>query len=402
MKYSLSIVLLYLASLCATAQNWYVADIDTIKQSGYYNIQLDKRIIAVSNNANFLDIRINDTIGNEVPYFVRAQSPVRAVNEFISYDLENNTTKDSINTIVVRNENGENLSRFSIVIESAEVDKYVTIRGSNNLKQWYIVKKRENITYSGFKEGNNEILIVDFPQGNYKYYELTLTNNQSSPLQILKVGRFKNSNIYAQQTEIDLGTFIRKDSTDKKTYIRFPDLKYNYRLNKLTFYINSKAEYLRKAELNGKDYSIRFNLSSKGENTIVLNSTAISPEGVIVIDNKGNPPLVIDSIKAYALNRYLCAYLEEGQCYTLIIGNKDIAPSSDYDIKYFQDEIPEDLQIVKTSNFEKIEAATHSGEREKMWIEKPVFLWSIIILIGLFLSAICYKMIREMKKKEEK
>lgn len=401
MKYSLSIVLLYLASLCATAQSWYVADIDTIKQSGYYNIQLDKRIIAVSNNADFLDIRINDTIGNEVPYFVRAQSPVRAVNEFISYDLESNTTKDSINTIVVRNENGENLNRFSIVIESAEVDKYVTIRGSNNLKQWYIVKKRENITYSGFKEGNNEILIVDFPQGNYKYYELTLTNNQSSPLQILKVGRFKNSNIYAQQTEIDLGTFIRKDSTDKKTYIRFPNLEYNYRLNKLTFYINSKAEYLRKAELNGKDYSIRFNLSSKGENTVVLNSTAISPDGTIVIDNKGNPPLVIDSIKAYALNRYLCAYLEEGQCYRLIIGNKDIAPSSDYDIRYFQDEIPEDLQIVKTSNFEKIVVAAHSNEREKMWIEKPVFLWSIIILVGLFLSAICYKMIREMKKKEE-
>lgn len=401
MKYSLSIVLLYLVSLCATAQSWYVADIDTIKQSGYYNIQLDKRIIAVSNNADFLDIRINDTIGNEVPYFVRAQSPVRAVNEFISYDLESNITKDSINTIVVRNENGENLNRFSIVIESAEVDKYVTIRGSNNFKQWYIVKKRENITYSGFKEGNNEILIVDFPQGNYKYYELTLTNNQSSPLQILKVGKFKNSNIYAQQTEIDLGTFIRKDSTDKKTYIRFPNLEYNYRLNKLTFYINSKAEYLRKAELNGKDYSIRFNLSSKGENTVVLNSTAISPDGTIVIDNKGNPPLVIDSIKAYALNRYLCAYLEEGQCYRLIIGNKDIAPSSDYDIRYFQDEIPEDLQIVKTSSFEKIEVATHSNEREKMWIEKPVFLWSIIILVGLFLSAICYKMIREMKKKEE-
>lgn len=402
MKYSLSIVLLYLTSLYATAQSWYVADIDTIKQSGYYNIELDKRIIAVSNNADFLDIRINDTIGNEVPYFVRAQSPVHAVNEFISYDLESNTTKDSINTIVVRNENGENLNRFSIAIESAEVDKYITIRGSNDLKQWYIVKKRENITYSGFKEGNNEILIIDFPQGNYKYYELTLTNNQSSPLQILKVGRFKNSNIYAQQTEIDLGTFIRKDSTNKKTYIRFPDLKYNYRLNKLTFHINSKAEYLRKAELNDKDYSIRFNLSSKGENTIVLNSTAISPEGVIVIDNKGNPPLVIDSIKAYALNRYLCAYLEEGQCYTLVIGNKDIAPSSDYDIKYFQDEIPEDLQIVKTSNFEKIEVAAHSNEREKMWIEKPVFLWSIIILVGLFLSAICYKMIREMKKKEEK
>lgn len=401
MKYLLSIIL-SLVSLCITAQTWFVADIDTIKQSGYYNIQLDKRIIAVSNDIDFSDIRINDTIGNEVPYFVRAQTPVRAINEFVSYELESNTEKDSINTIIVKNENGENLSRFSIFLESAEVDKYARLRGSNDLKNWYIVKKQENITYSGFKEGNNEILIVDFPQGNYKYYEITLSNNQPSPLKVLKVGRFKNSNIYAQQTEIDLGKFTRKDSTDKKTYIRFTDLPYNYRLNKLTFFINSKAEYYRKSEIKGKDYTLRFDLSSKGANTVVLNSARISPDATIVIDNKGNPPLTIDSIKAYALNRYLCAYLEEGQCYTIIIGNKDISPSSDYDIKYFQEEIPEDLQIVKTSNFQKIEDKEHSHQRDKIWIEEPIFLWSIIIIVGLFLSFICYKMIREMKKKEEK
>lgn len=399
MKYLLSI-LLSIASMCTTAQSWFVADIDTIKQSGYYNIQLDKQIMAVSNNRHFSDIRINDTIGNEVPYFVRSQNPVQAINEFISYPLESNTEKDSINTIIVKNENAENLNRFSIIIESAEVDKYARIRGSNDLKKWYIVKKQENITYSGFKEGNNEILIVDFPQGNYKYYEITLTNNQSSPLKISQVGRFKNSNIYAQQSEIDLGRFIRKDSTDKKTYIHFPDLPYNYRLNKMTFYINSKAEYYRKAEFDGKDFTIRFDLSSKGENTVILDNSPISPQTAIVIDNKGNPPLVIDSIKAYALNRYLCAYLEEGQCYTLIIGNKDFAPSSDYDIKYFQNEIPEDLQIIQTSNFQKIGSKANSNDREKLWIEKPIFLWSIIIIVGLFLSAICYKMIREMKKKE--
>lgn len=401
MKYFLSIVL-SLTYLCSIAQSWYVADIDTIKQSGYYNIQLDKRIIAVSKSSNLSDLRINDTIGNEVPYFVRSQTPVRAINEFVGYLLESNTEKDSINTIIVNNEKNENLSRFSIITESAEVDKYVTMRGSNDLKKWYIVKKKENITYSGFKEGNNEILIVDFPQGNYKYYEITLINSQNSPLKVSAVGRFKNSNIYAQQSVVDLGTFTRKDSTDKKTYIRFPELAYNYRLNKLTFYINSKAEYLRKSELIEKNFETRFNLSSKGENTVVLNNTPISRDGVIVIDNKGNPPLVIDSIKAFALNRYLCAYLEEGQKYTLVIGNKDIAPSSEYDIEYFQNEIPEDIQIVGTLNFHKIEGFDHPTEREKMWIEEPIFLWSIIIVVGIFLSVICYRMIREMKKKEEK
>lgn len=400
MRYFFSILLATI-SLCTTAQNWYVADIDTIKQSGYYNILLDKQVIATS-NSRLSDVRINDTIGNEVPYFVRVQNPVRATNEFVKYQIESNVTQDSINTIIVKNEDANNLSRFSILIESADVEKYVTMRGSNDLSQWYIVKKRENVTYSGFKDGNREIIIVDFPQGNYKYYEIVLENNQKSPLRVLDIGRFKNSNIYAQQTQIDLGKFVRKDSTDKKTYISFPDLEYNYRLNKLTFYINSKAEYLRQSKIKDSKYSINFKLSSKGENTVMLDNVAISTDGTIVIDNKGNPPLVIDSIKAYALNQYLCAYLEEGQCYTLVIGNKDIAPSSEYDIEYFQDEIPQDLQIVTTSNFQTIKGEECCDKRDKMWIEKPIFLWSIIILVGLFLSAICYKMIKEMKKKEEK
>lgn len=400
MKYVLSAIL-SLICLCTTAQSWYTANIDTVSKSGYYNILLDKRVVATSGSSSFSDIRINDAAGNEVPYFVRTQNPVQAVNQFIGYDLESNTEKDSINTIIVRNENAQNLNRFTIVLESAEVDKYARIRGSNDLQKWYIVKKQENITYSGFKDGNNEILVVDFPQGNYKYYEITLTNNQPSPLKILKVGKFKNSNIYAQQTEIDLGKFVRKDSTDRKTYIRFPHLPYSYRLNRLTFYVNSQAEYLRDAEITENNSVVSFNLSSKGENTVLLNGTAISPDGSIVIDNKGNPPLVIDSIKAYALNRYLCAYLEQGKSYTLVIGNKDIVPSSDYDIKFFQNDIPEDLQIIATSDFHKIEGEK-PHQREKIWIEKPVFLWSIIAIVGIFLSLICYKMIREMKRKEEK
>lgn len=402
MKYFLSIVL-SISGLCVNAQSRYKVDIDTVNQSGYYNILLDKRIIAVSDRSDFSDIRINNSVGDEVPYFVRLQNPVKVVNEFVSYQLESNTEKDSTNTVIVKNENGDNLSRFSILIESAEVDKYARIRGSNDLKKWYIVKKDENITYSGFRDGNNEMLIIDFPQGNYNYYEITLTNYHGSPLRVLKVGRFKNSNIYAQQTQIDPGKFIRLDSTNKKTYIRFPDLPYNYVLNKLTFYVKSKAEYLRRAQLKGKDYSIGFDLSSKGENTVVLDNIPISPDGAIVIDNKDNPPLVIDSIKAYALNRYLCAYLEQGQRYTLIVDNNGIASNVDYDIKYFKDDIPENLKIVSTSTDLEIEkVVSQSNKREKLWIEKPIFLWSIIIIVVISLSLICYKMIQEIKKREEK
>lgn len=159
-------IILFLVSLNLASQSWYKASINSVEESGYYNILLDERVVAVSGSTHFSDLRINDPMGNEVPYFVRSETPVRAINEFVSYTLQSNVAKDSVNTLIVRNEKGENLNRFSIVIESAEVDKYVSMRGSNDLKSWYVVKKTENITYFGFKEGNNEVLIVDFPQGN--------------------------------------------------------------------------------------------------------------------------------------------------------------------------------------------------------------------------------------------
>lgn len=402
MKYCLLTVILAICSIAnLSAQNWYFAQVDSVTSSGYANIELSQEILAVSKKYDFLDIRIRDNADKEVPYFVRSQNPVEEISQFISYPLIQNSARDSINTIIVENVSEGDLNRFWIVMRNAEANKHARVRGSNDMKQWYIVKQRNNITHSGFKQDDgNEILTLDIPKGNYRYYEIILTNDQGSPFEIQKVGSIKNSSIYAQLTPINLGRFVQKDSTDKKTYITFPDQAYAYSINRLQFEIDNKANYLRDAYVEIPNHAVRFTLSSKSDNIISLDDIHLSRKGVIVIDNGDNPPLIIDSIKAYGLNRYLCAYLEKGQKYIITVKEADGESRPIYDIKYFQNDISEDLPIIKTSPLKEVKGEYQpTSEREKMWIEKPIVLWSIIIIVGLLLLGICYKMIKEMNKK---
>lgn len=403
MKLYILAVLSILSIHQLSAQDWYKANVDSIKESGYVNIELSNEILAVSKKYDFLDIRIKDNTDKEIPYFVRSQNPVQEISQFVAYPFIQNNAKDSINTVIIENEGEQEIDRLWIIIRNADVNKYARLRGSNDLKQWYIVKQRDNITYSRFKQdSSSEVLTLDFPKGNYKYYEITLTNDQGSPLDVQKVGSITNSNIYAQLSDIDLGRFVVKDSTDKKTYITFPNQAYNYSINRLQFYVNSKANYLRDLRIEVPNHALNFELSSKSDNIFFIDDIHLSTKGVIIINNGDNPPLTIDSIKAYGLKRYLCAYLEKGKEYTITVKEADGELRPAYDIAHFQNDIPNNLPIIKTADIQKIAGEYQQPtEREKIWIEQPIVMWSIIIIVGLLLMVICYKMIKEMNKKKE-
>ncbi|MDR3058967.1 MAG: hypothetical protein LBU84_12605 [Prevotella sp.] len=403
MKKYISICLFILYTTVGYAQSVWQGDLQSVDTSGYYNIELDQYAIAHSKDIELTDIRVLDKDNKEVPYFLRSVSPVQEIARFKSYDLKNNSIRDSLNVIVVDNNKKENIKRFYIVVKAADVNKYATVRGSDDLKNWYIVKQKTGISNLSYNQSDSEeILVLDFPSGNYTYYEITLESNQGSPLDIIKVGKIENSSIYAQFTKIDLGRFISEEKEDKKTYLRFPEQQEVYRVNKLEFKVNSSAYYLRHVSvidtISGK--RIGFDLSSKSDNSFFVNNFPLGKHTVITIENNNNPPLTIDSIRVYGLNRYLCAYLEQGKEYCINIGVKNMALPK-YDIHHFQADIPVDLPILKVSNLHGIpDEEVITPKRELSLIERPVFLWGVIIVIGLFLTFICVKMLKEMKKKK--
>lgn len=99
----------------------------------------------------------------------------------------------------------------------------------------------------------------------------------------------------------------------------------------------------------------------------------------------------------------MCANLEAGQHYSIYSGNKELN-EPDYDIAYFKEDIPANLPTIKTNNLQILEEVKAlppvEKERELSFFETPVFMWSVIIVVYLFLLFICFKMISDMKKKK--
>lgn len=384
-------------------QTAWIAELDSIKETGYYNIKIDQEIIGNSRN-NLSDLRITDGKGLEVPYFLREATSVKEVSRFEDYNLIQSTIKDSLNTLVINNNNKENVSRFYIIINKADVKIEASIRGSNDGKQWFIVKQRTGISISEEDIGSEAMIIVDFPNGNYNFYEISLFSNQVNPLNIKGVKKIKNSHIYGNFTEIKQAKKIKIEDRDKQTLIFFPDLNDEFFIGKMEVFINNKAQYLRslciKDTLIHKDL-IKVKISSKSDNIFYLFSeyARIGKNSIAIIDNENNLPLSIDSIRIYGQERYACAYLEKGIKYFMKI-DKDVSLYPNYDIVHFKNDISSNLPEVKSVNLTK-HTISKPTEREQLFIEKPIFLWTVIIGAGVLLTIISVSMIIKMKKREE-
>lgn len=399
MKYFLGILLLGLGSSFGYAQYRYKSEISEITQSGYYNIRLSQEAIALSKKTDLSDLRIKDEQGNEVPYLLRSDEPMKGIDRFIDCEISQSIEQDSINRIVVSNKDNNYLSRLYVTVRKADVKKDYVVRGSDDQKKWYIVKQRSVVNNISQAEDGTETLIIDFPKGNFTYYEIELINNQRNPLDIIRVERLTNYDIYGNYVEFYLGRFVQKDSIDKKSYITFPNVKDNYRINKIVFVIKNEFNYYRDVIIQDDNNYSNFVLSSKLNNDIEFNENTFQTANVCLsICNNDNPPLVIDSIKAFGLSRYLSAYLEAGKKYTLFYGDKKAAIPQ-YDIVYFRNELPDNMPIIGISDAQLI---PHKEDiKEKLWIENPFFMWSAIIIVGLFITFLCIRMMRDISRKNE-
>lgn len=280
------------------AQSYWQETIDTVSTSGYYNIELSQEISALGQNS----LLILDDHNKEVPYLIRSSVPVKEMKQIEMYELISNTRQDSINTIIVHNPEGE-VSRFYLQMKEAEVSKYVTVRGGYDRQQWFSVKQN-SVLYSEHNPNLGEIAIIDFPKGDYTYYELTVTNNSRSPLNITGVGKIEKSSIYGQFVELKSGPFVVEEDNKGSTVISFPSLKFPYYLSKLEIQVTGKGHYSRRMIMrsNGeREYIIEsFQLSSRNDNTFYTGQVLIDKNIQFVIKNDNNPSLIVDDIKFFA------------------------------------------------------------------------------------------------------
>lgn len=195
----------------------------------------------------------------------------------------------------------------------------------------------------------------------------------------------------------------QRDSANKFSYV---NLIFNepYKIGKLQLFMSGASFYERNVVFKDGYYDADKNpaigiVSSKSNNTFFMN-LFMKKEKVdtlnFTIQNNDNPPLKIDSVKAYQNAYALFAYLKAGQKYKLMFGNDSLAAPV-YDISAFSDSI-KNATLLPTNEITENQMAKTETKTTKSSLSK-IWLWTAIISVLLLLLYFTSNMLKQINKR---
>ncbi|HEX8378778.1 MAG TPA: hypothetical protein VF602_13255 [Pedobacter sp.] len=375
----------------------YKANLQEIKQAGFYQLVLSPEVIAKCQD-NLADIRIMDRNKRFVPYVNRESLP--SVSEsFISFPiLENDSQGDSISSLVIENSKTELIRSLWLRLKNSAVSRTADLLGSDDKKRWFAMKEDILLQPSSGSDGNSYFQSLSFPASNYRYFKLTIHNKRKAPLQILQAGIYASAVSGQSFQPLPSPRISRKDNSDNSTYL---DLRFaqSYQVNKVSFRVTQPRYFQRSVQvysIKGKQKSLLTELSISSGQRQDLVVTFRSQHLQIQIANGDNPPLQIDSLQAWQLNQFLVAYLEAGKSYQLLFGDKQ-AREPDYDLKFFTDSAVKQVSEIKHLTIISNELYKAKPETKKE--NNTLLIWISIAAALVLLVFMSWRMLGEMKGK---
>jgi len=382
------------------------ATISNIQKDGFHKITISPEIRSASQD-NLDYFRILDKNKKEVPFSVFDNLNRNALH-FKKVTIVNKlTSKDSISSIIISDLDLKNNAELILLISNSNINKEYSVSGSNNQKEWFGLVSNRILSDLNNENGTNVEKQITLPQNNYKFLRLDFNNQKSLPINILEIGYYKG-NRKAVET-IDLTNFTYKISEDKKhnkTIITFFsdnfqrvdgisfDVKTRLFLRNASVFVNTSRK-ARKRKENFKQEVSSFNLNSNTSNSFQLNGF-FEKEFTIEIDNQDNQPLEISKIKVFQNATSVITDLKLNEKYEVIIDSTLTKPQ--YDLANFTQNISADLPEATISNFKKIDTESKDTSEKAFW-QKPIFLWSAILLTLIILAYFVFSMIKDVEKK---
>ncbi|GAB2528812.1 hypothetical protein [Rufibacter soli] len=389
------------------------AQLPPATQKGYHRLLLTPEIIGHL-QLGLEDVRLFNQAGQTVPYLLRTEVPVQYKRLFKPYQILSYARRPGgMSEVLVHNPQQRAINNISLLIGNAEVRKQVSLSGSDDRQNWYVLKERDWLYAIQSTQSTAELKLLDFPLSKYRYFKLQLNDSTSAPLNILKAGYYDTYSEAGKYTRIPIQSFSRKDSADTHfTYLRltfgqpvYPD-QVAVHISGPDFYHRPGRVVLGKKriyERRGKPRRRRSRLQEISV-PLLLNSNAPAVVDLprrrvekleVQIENGDSPPLVIDSVQVLQLNRYLVADLDSGQTYTLRYGDEKLS-APNYDLAFFQDSIPKDIPLLVPQPAKALKTENAKGPRGS-----KMLIWAAIALLALGLGYMTVKLLRDMDKKKQ-
>jgi hypothetical protein len=381
------------------------ATLSKIQKDGFHKVTISSEVRSVSQD-NLAYFRILDKNKNEVP-FANFDNAHHNSLLFQKLDVLSKTrSKDSITSIIVSLNELKNVTELSLVISNTTINKAYSISGSNNQQDWFGLVSNQTLNDLTNANGNTITKSIVLPRNNYKFLRFDFNDKKSLPINVLEIGYYKGGRKDIETTYLtDFKYKISQDQKHKKTIITFNsnnfqrvdgisfDVKTKLFLRNASVFVNTTRK-VRKRKENFKQEISSFNLNSNASNTFQINSF-FEKEFTIEIDNQDNQPLDISKIKVFQNTVSILADLKANEKYEVIIDATLSQPN--YDLANFTQNISAELPEATISNLKKINSESKDTSEKAFW-QKPVFLWSAILLTLALLAYFVFSMLKEVDK----
>lgn len=385
--------------------------LETVSQDGFYKILLSPAE-AQYITTGFTNIRVLDGKNAEVPYILNAEKPVYLQHQFKAYEiLEKKQIAGSHTALKLHNPTQASIDNISLEIRNAEVLKTARLSGSDDGTMWFAVRDQFTLNSINNPIAVNELRGIEFPLTNYTYYLLEISDSTSTPINIIKAGYYDvefTNGLYTELSDDSLS--VTTETKNKRTYIT---LKFNslQLIDKLELSLTGSPFFQRSGVITTKqlrrvkkkdeqyDHYLQDFIVRSGQ-TSVVNFNGLKTDNLTFsVENGDNPPLSVNELKAYQLNRYLITWLKKDGIYTVRFGGEDQAGPT-YDLEYFRDSIPAQVQVLRINN---VQAATITAAPESTtFFTSKTIIWVAIGAVIILLGFMSLKLIRETSTEKDR
>ena len=352
------------------------------------------------------DIRIfgitEDGSTIEAPYLLRI-SKSTTTQEQVPFRLLNKSHNSEGYYYTFETPEAGPVNRISLNFSIENFDWLITLQGSQNLQEWYII--RENIRFVSIKNETADFRHTNlaFPLSQYRYFRLMVQSEEEPGLTNAILTRYETSGGSLKshpvaKMEVKENDQTRQTEIDVRLSMPVP-------VSRLTFIVSDSIDYFRPVTIRyladslqteqGWRYSYRAlgsdALNSAEESEFSFNSTTVRDLSII-IDNHDNRPLSIGGVEVKGYIHELVVRFTEDAGYILAYGNNR-ATMPNYDIGRFTDAIP--LSPAALELGEELEIIKPEEPVIKPLFEKQVWLWGIMAVIIVVLGWFSMAMLRK-------
>lgn len=408
MKLNNFFILLFLTNL-SFGQFQVTGKIQDVTKNGFHKIVLSPEIRSYSKQ-DLSDIRIFNSKGNEVPYFIQNNSEA-LLHTFEEYTIVSKSVVAKKSTsIIIAIPSNQNNNQLSLFIANADGEKNYSISGSNDLKEWFGISNSKVLYDLNSTTEASVIKTISYPLSTYQYLKIDFDDRKTLPLNILKVGNFNSQIQKNSWLEIKpKKTSTTEDRSEKETLIHvtfdrpqiinqivFEILKPTYYSRKAIIYKKVKQQKNRKSVIYDEEI-ITFELNSNTKNSFTI-PEIFEEEFFIKIENKDNQPLAISTIKYNQKPISIITDLSANEKYTIKAGDRNLTEPQ-YDLSDFKNNIQNNLHQTAIYDVKPIAEIKTKSKEKSIW-QKPWFMWTCILLGAVTILYFSVSLINDLKRKE--